>query len=93
MTDEELVSCLEALLFASGKPVDINALTSIIDVSTDRINEAASKLQEKLENDSSGIQLIEIDKKIDEMNDEIAKEEKSENKNLIPNLNFNKEIK
>ena len=36
---------------------------------------------------------LEIDKKIDEINDEIAKEEKSENKNLIPNLNFNKEIK
>ena len=36
---------------------------------------------------------LEIDKKIDEINDEIVKEEKSENKNLIPNLNFNKEIK
>jgi len=36
---------------------------------------------------------LEIDKKIDEFNGEIAKEEKSENKNLITNLNFNKEIK
>ena len=36
---------------------------------------------------------LEIDKKIDEINCEIAKEEKSENKNLIPNLNFNKENK
>ena len=31
MTDEELISCLEALLFASGKPVDINTLKSILD--------------------------------------------------------------
>jgi len=36
---------------------------------------------------------LEIDKKIDEINGEIIKEEKSENKNLIPNLNFNKGIK
>ena len=36
---------------------------------------------------------LEIDKKIDEINCEITKEEKSENKNLIPNLNFNKENK
>ena len=37
---------------------------------------------------------LEIDKKIDEINaEEMTKEEKSENKNLIQNLNFNKEIK
>ena len=37
---------------------------------------------------------LEIGKKIDEINgEEITKEEKSENKNLIQNLNFNKEIK
>jgi len=35
---------------------------------------------------------LQIDKTIDEVNDQIAKEEKLEKKNLMLNLNFNKEI-
>ena len=60
MTDEELVSCLEALLFASGKPVDSKTLQSILDINNDKLREIALILQNKLIDANSGIQLIEI---------------------------------
>ena len=60
MTDEELVSCLEALLFASGRPVDTRTLENLLEVDSKRIPELANMLKEKLENNNSGIKLIEI---------------------------------
>ncbi|MBR6253366.1 MAG: SMC-Scp complex subunit ScpB [Clostridia bacterium] len=60
MTDEELVSCLEALLFASGKPVDSKTLQNILEINNDKLKEIALVLQNKLIDSNSGIQLIEI---------------------------------
>lgn len=60
MTDEELISCLEALLFASGKSVDYKTLEEILEIEHDKLIEIANLLKEKLESNSSGIQLIEI---------------------------------
>ncbi len=61
MTDEEQISCLEALLFASGKPVSISILASIMDLPKEKIQENAEKLKNILEERNSGVQLIEID--------------------------------
>jgi segregation and condensation protein B len=61
MTDEELISCLEALLFASGKPVDINTLKSILEIPEEKIKECAEALKTRLEENHAGVQLIEID--------------------------------
>jgi len=60
MDNEDLVPCLEALLFASGKSVDINTLSNIMNIEQDKIREAATNLKEKLQNENSGLILIEI---------------------------------
>ena len=93
------------LCFKDKKSQFINVCYNIIrqDMSIERILERFYNIEKKnyyLSNEEKrkiktikNKKILKIDKKIDEMNDEIAKEEKSENKNLIPNLNFNKEIK
>lgn len=60
MTDEELVSCLEALLFANGKPVEAKIIAEILEINIDKVNEIANSLKNKLEETNSGLQLIEI---------------------------------
>ena len=47
MTDEELVSCLEALLFASGRPVDVRTLEGLLEVDSKKVSELANLLKEK----------------------------------------------
>lgn len=58
MEKEELVQGIEALLFASGKAVDAETLSSILDVSIDDVKEAAEVLKNNLTQRKSGIQLI-----------------------------------
>ena len=60
MTDEELVSCLEALLFASGKPVDIKTIQNILEIDEEKVKLIAETLKNKLIDSNSGLQLIEI---------------------------------
>lgn len=60
MTDEELVACLEGLLFAYGKSVDKKTLQNILEISANKVEEIASRLQDLLNNTNRGIQLIEI---------------------------------
>ena len=60
MDNEDLVSCLEALLFASGKSVETKVLANIMNVKEDKIRECANTLKERLEQENSGIILIEI---------------------------------
>ena len=93
------------LCFKDKRSQFVNVCNNIIrqDMSIERILERFYNIEKKnyyLSNEEKrkiktikNKKILKIDKKIDEMNDEIAKEEKSENKNLIPNLNFNKEIK
>ena len=95
------------LCFKDEKSQFINSCCNIItkDISIERILERfynLEKINYYLSNEEKrklkhikNKKFLEIDKKIDEINGEIeiAKEEKSENKNLIKNLNFNKEIK
>jgi len=60
MNDEELVSCLEALLFASGRAVDTKTLKNLLEVDENKVHELAETLKNKLENNQNGIKLIEI---------------------------------
>ena len=61
MTEEELIACLEALLFANGRPVTKKLLMSIMGIDEDKLKEIAEKLSNNLKERNSGIQLIEID--------------------------------
>ena len=54
------VSCLEALLFASGKPVDSKILAEVMGISLNELKEVANELENQLSVENSGIQLIEI---------------------------------
>lgn len=60
MENEELVQAIEAMLFASGRSVDIKTLSEILGVEDEQIKEAAQILKENLQERKSGIQLIEI---------------------------------
>ena len=54
------MSCLEALLFASGKPVDSKILAEVMGISLNELKEVANELENQLSVENSGIQLIEI---------------------------------
>lgn len=60
MEKQEIMQCLESLLFASGKPVEKKILTEIMEVTKEQVEEAANDLKMTLEERNSGIQLIEI---------------------------------
>ncbi len=60
MEKEELIQALEAMLFASGKPIEEKVLSEILDVSIEQVQEAAIELKKILQERNSGIQLIEI---------------------------------
>lgn len=60
MEKQEIIQCLESLLFASGKAVDKKTLIEIIGVTKEDITNAANELKNILIERNSGIQLIEI---------------------------------
>jgi len=90
------------LCFKDNKSQFINFCCNIItkDMSIERIldrfynlekiNYYLSKKEKRKLKSIKNKKFLEIDKKIEEINGEITREEKSENKNLIQNLNFNK---
>lgn len=60
MEREELTQAIEALLFVSGKPVDVKTLAEVTKTTNNEIKEAAEALKQILIDRKSGIQLIEI---------------------------------
>lgn len=60
MEREELIQAIEALLFVSGKPVDIKVLAEVTKTSNAEVKEAAEELKQILIDRKSGVQLIEI---------------------------------
>ena len=55
-----LTQALEAILFASGKPVTVKTLCEILEKEKDEIRDAAQNLEVKLLERNSGIQLIRL---------------------------------
>lgn len=60
MDKEMLTSAIEALLFASGKPISLNTLSIILEQERKDIEEALQNLRIKLIERNSGIQLIKV---------------------------------
>ena len=60
MERAELIQAIEALLFVSGKPVDIKMLAEVTNTSNNEVKEAAGELKQILIERKSGVQLIEI---------------------------------
>ena len=60
MERDELVQAVEAMIFASGRPVSAKAISEILEVETKEIEEAINVLKEKLVERNSGVQIIKV---------------------------------
>lgn len=60
MTNEELRSCLEAILFASGEPVELSRLATALEISEKDISAALWELEAVLNERKSGICLLKL---------------------------------
>ncbi len=63
MNKEQLLSAMEAVLFASGDPVSIDRLVQVFEISPEKVEATASALEKKLEENKSGIKLIRLENK------------------------------
>lgn len=61
MNNNEIVSALEAVLFASGDPISIDRLSQVFEIKPEQIEKAAEKLKLRLEERLSGIELLRLD--------------------------------
>lgn len=60
MNNKEMVSALEAVLFASGDPIGIDRLSQVFEVDPQKIEKAAERLQSRLQENSSAIELLRL---------------------------------
>ena len=60
MTDKELKSVLESLLFVWGEPLKIKDLSKILEVPIDRVRECVDELKKELADQQRGIQIIQV---------------------------------
>ena len=60
MERDELVQAVEAMIFASGRPVSAKAISEILEIETKEIEEAINVLKEKLIERNSGVQIIKV---------------------------------
>lgn len=63
MNKEQLISAMEAVLFASGDPVSIDRLSQVFEVSPEKTESIALALEKKLEENKSGVKLIRLENK------------------------------
>lgn len=61
MNNNEIVSALEAVLFASGDPISIDRLSQVFEIKPEQIEKAAEKLKLRLEERLSGVELLRLD--------------------------------
>ena len=61
MDNKELLSTLEAVLFAVGEPIELQRLSQGLQLSADVIENALHILMEKYDNEESGICLLRLD--------------------------------
>lgn len=63
MVDKELVSCLEAVLFAMGEPIEIERLSQALRESETTLENALNVLRERYSSEESGICLLKLENK------------------------------
>ena len=61
MNNKEIVSGLEAVLFASGEPMGIDRLSQVFDIKPEQVEKAAESLKNKLIENGSGIELLRLE--------------------------------
>ncbi len=60
MERDELMQAVEAMIFASGRPVSTETLSEILDVDTNEVESAIEALRQMLIERKSGIQIIKV---------------------------------
>lgn len=60
MKTKEMVSALEAVLFASGEPISIDRLSQVFEISSEKIEKLIKTLEEKYQ-DNSGVELVRLE--------------------------------
>ena len=63
MLDKELLPCLEAVLFATGEPIEIGRLAQALQEDETALENALHKLSEKYTSSESGLCLLKLDDK------------------------------
>lgn len=61
MNNKEIISALEAVLFASGDPIGIDRLSQIFGIKPEEVEKAAEKLKARLEETNGGVELLRLD--------------------------------
>lgn len=61
MNLKKLVSSFEAVLFSGGEPITLDRLSQVFDLSIEEVAEVISLLEEKYNNENSGIKLVTLE--------------------------------
>ena len=61
MNNKEIISALEAVLYASGDPISIDRLSQVFDIKPEQVEQAAEKLKSRLIETSSGVELLRLE--------------------------------
>lgn len=61
MKKDEILSAIEAVLFASGEPMSIDRISQVFEIKPEKAEKLLDELSEKLKNNNSGIELLKLE--------------------------------
>lgn len=61
MNKQQIISALEAVLFASGDPISIDRLSQTFEIQPEKIEKFIQELKEKLDNQNSGFTVVRLE--------------------------------
>ena len=61
MKTKELVSAIEAVLFAAGEPISIDRISQVFEISSEKTEDLINKLQESYVADDRGIEIVRLE--------------------------------
>ncbi len=61
MNKEQIISALEAVLFASGDPISIDRLSQVFEIKPENIQKYLQELEKKLHDNKSGVALLRLE--------------------------------
>ena len=64
MDNKDIISAIEAILFAAGEPVPASRIALVLEVDVNSVLRAAMQMAERLERERSGIRLLRLEDKL-----------------------------
>ncbi|MBE6733006.1 MAG: SMC-Scp complex subunit ScpB [Ruminococcaceae bacterium] len=61
MKTKELISAVEAVLFAAGEPISIDRLSQVFEISSEKVENLIDKLQDGYNEDGRGIEIVRLE--------------------------------